>query len=182
MILRSSNWSEMALPFIKFFPADWEADLQLMSCSLAAQGLWLRMIRRMHEADPYGFFTTRSGTPIAIKDFSRTIGLPYNEVKKLIEELGRNQVFSIDRDGRIFSRRMVRDKAKREQLSENAQQQGSLFPSQNVEQLARQIAKQNATQVAGVSVVHGRKHAQGTQKLRSLDTDSLRSSAVEFGE
>ncbi len=180
----------MPLPFIKFYPADWEADLQLMSCSLAAQGLWLRMIRRMHEAEPYGFFTTRAGAPIAIKDFSRSLCLPYREVKALIDELGANQVFSVDRAGRIYSRRMLRDKAKRAQMSENSSQQSELFDrqiaQQIVEQNLEQSAQQNVEQIVEQSLVRGRQPAivrpRQTQSLRGLDTDSLRSSALEFGE
>ncbi len=104
----------MSLPYIKFFFRDWDSDRELNVCTLAAQGLWIRMLRVMHEAEPYGFFIGRSGTSVDTGTFARLIGQPLPLVQKLVGELETAGVFSRDENGRIFSRRMVRDADKRE--------------------------------------------------------------------
>lgn len=99
--------------WIKFFPADWEADAELMSCSLAAQGLWLRMLRVMIEAgEYYGWFLRCDGGPIDLAAFARRLGESLRVIRKLLEELGSARVYSTDEAGRIYSRRLVRERAK----------------------------------------------------------------------
>lgn len=98
------------LPYLKWYPTDWRADPRLRMCSLAARGLWIELIGYMHEGEPYGHLTI-NGTAPAIEDVASLVGRPLSEVRKAWAELEQRQVFSRDRD-EIFSRRMVRDKAK----------------------------------------------------------------------
>lgn len=166
----------MPQPFIKFFPADWEADAQLMSCSLAARGLWLHMMRVMHEADPYGFFVGRSGETVDLIAFAHRINAKPQEVRRCMTELEKEGVFSRDDDGRIFCRRMVRTRAKSLAASEWGKDGGSplLTGSKDNGSLKGAALSQD---------LKGRDNAScarvpEAQKLR--DTDSLRSSAIGF--
>lgn len=98
------------LPYIKWYPTDWRADPRLRMCSLSARGLWIELIGYMHEGEPYGHLTI-NGTSPSIEDVSALVGRPLGEVRKAWAELEQRQVFS--REGSaIYSRRMVRDKAK----------------------------------------------------------------------
>ena len=47
-----------------FFPGDWTAALDLAACSLAAQGLWMRMLCYMHGAPVRGAMVLPSGQQI----------------------------------------------------------------------------------------------------------------------
>ena len=100
----------MPLPYIKFYFSDWEADAELMGCTLAAQGLWIRMMRKMHEADPYGFFLERSGAAINPGKFAKSVRVSPAVARTLIGELEGAGVFSRDSLNRIYSRKMVRDR------------------------------------------------------------------------
>lgn len=98
----------MARPWGKFFWADWESDEALRQCSLAAQGLWMRMLCICAKGDPYGYVSI-AGVALDAASLSIAIGRPQDEVAPLLAELDRWGVFSRDRKGRIYSRRMLRD-------------------------------------------------------------------------
>ncbi|WP_308718980.1 hypothetical protein [Komagataeibacter xylinus] len=93
----------------KFWWKDWQNDLALKSCSYAARGLWMEMLAIMHAAERIGFFEI-SGKKVGIKQLAGLTNGSDREVRKLLSELQENNVFSVDEDGFIFSRRMVRDK------------------------------------------------------------------------
>jgi hypothetical protein len=95
----------------KFFWSDWESDPALRFCSLAAQGLWMRMLCVAAQSEPIGFVCI-AGRPLDVTDLARVTGCSEAEVDVLVSELDRSGVFSRDRKGRIFSRRMVNDQQK----------------------------------------------------------------------
>ena len=92
----------------KFFWSDWESDPSLRLCSLAAQGLWMRMLCVAAHHDPIGFVCI-SGRPLAVTDLARLASGTETEADALVQELDRNGVFSRDRHGRIYCRRMVKE-------------------------------------------------------------------------
>ncbi|MFG1257325.1 hypothetical protein V5F79_08350 [Xanthobacter flavus] len=98
----------MTEPWSKFFWSDWEADHGLRLCSLAAQGLWMRMLCVCARHDPKGYLAI-NGHPLTVTDIARLAGVAETEAEILMEELGRNGVFSRNRTGVIYSRRMVKD-------------------------------------------------------------------------
>lgn len=108
-------------PWSKFFWQDWESDQALKLCSLAAQGLWMRMLCIAAAHDPIGYVAV-AGKPLNETDLARLTGASESEVATLLGELAGNDVFSRDRTGRIYSRRLIRD-AKR---SANARKNGKL--------------------------------------------------------
>lgn len=95
-------------PWSKFFWSDHEADEKLRVCSLAAQGLWMRMLCLMARATPRGELRIGS-EPCSVRDLARIAGESDVTVAALLDELSRRGVFSTTRAGVIFSRRMKRD-------------------------------------------------------------------------
>lgn len=90
----------------KFFWSDWQADPALRACSLAARGLWMEML--CIAAGGRGYLV-RDGEPLPAQTLANIVGQPLAMVETLIAELEENCVFSRDRRGRIYSRRMVRE-------------------------------------------------------------------------
>ncbi len=95
-------------PWSKFFWSDWEADQGLRLCSLSAQGLWMRMLCVCARHDPKGYLAI-NGRPLAVNAIARLAGIAETETEILLVELEQNGVFSRNRAGCIYSRRMVRD-------------------------------------------------------------------------
>lgn len=92
----------------KFFWADWESDPALRLCSFAAQGMWMRMLCIAAAHDPIGYVAV-AGRALDETSLARMTGGLESEVRALVGELDRNGVFSRDRHGRVYSRRMVND-------------------------------------------------------------------------
>lgn len=104
----------MKRPAFQFYPADWRNDAALRLCSLAARGLWWEMICLMHMAEPYGHLVA-AGRSIDATELARVVGESKNHVQRWLDELKARQVFSVTDDGAIYSRRMVRDEAERQE-------------------------------------------------------------------
>src|SRR5204863_6520245 len=82
------------------------------ACSLAAQGLWLRMMILMHDCDRYGFLAI-NGSPMPHGSIARKCGCTPEQYDALFAELVQHGVPGVSQDGTIYSRRMVRDAEKR---------------------------------------------------------------------
>jgi hypothetical protein len=78
----------------------------------------------MHEGEPYGHLTIDGMQPNAAA-IASLVGRPAGEVLKAMVELEARRVFSRAESGAIFSRRMVRDKAKAETDRENGKAGGN---------------------------------------------------------
>lgn len=100
--------------YSKFWWQDWQNDPALRVCSLAAQGLWIRLLCVMHDANPTGHLTINGKQPSS-RQIAALVGAPEREVVNLVRELEDATVFSRTDTGVIFSRRMVRDAAKSEE-------------------------------------------------------------------
>lgn len=108
----------------KFYWSDWANDPALRLCSLAAQGLWMRVLCVAAEADPTGYVTV-NGRPLGVTDIARLAGVTETECESLLAELDRNGVFSRTRTGTIYSRRMVRDAKRVKNSRENGKKGGN---------------------------------------------------------
>lgn len=95
------------LAFIKFFPNDWLSD-GVAACSLAAQGLWLRMMILMHHSKPYGYLGSH-GVPIAPETIALRCGCSLEDYTTVLAELDRAGVPRRTPAGVIYSKRMVED-------------------------------------------------------------------------
>jgi len=102
----------MKLPAIHLYPGDWLRD-NISGCSLAAQGLWLRMMFLMHDSDRYGYLSM-NGTAIPSESLARRCGCDsLAQYESLLTELTVAGVPERSKEGAIFSRRMVRDDKRR---------------------------------------------------------------------
>lgn len=113
-----------ATVWTKFFWNDWESDPALRLCSLAAQGLWMRLLCLAAKSDPVGYVLV-NGHPLDATGIARVASVTEGEVEILLSELERNGVFSRDRKGRMFSRRMVRDANMRAISQKNGKKGGN---------------------------------------------------------
>jgi len=91
-----------------WFWADWFASIDVRSCSLAAQGLWMNMLGIMSKADRKGFLSI-NGKPMDSKELAKFVGEFKDKVEELLVELEYYKVFSRDTDGTIYNRRMERE-------------------------------------------------------------------------
>ncbi|TXH53366.1 MAG: hypothetical protein E6Q97_13385 [Desulfurellales bacterium] len=94
--------------WLKFNPKDWQSDVRLKSCSLAARGLWIEMIAIMHESPRYGHLVVGEQILDAAL-LSALVGATTREVSELLGHLEKAGVFTKSSDGAIYSRRMVRE-------------------------------------------------------------------------
>lgn len=119
-------------PWSKFYWSDWESDLALRQCSLSAQGLWMRMLCICAKADPRGYLTI-NGVTLNVAAVATHVSRPETEIAPLMAELERWGVFSRDRKGRIYSRRMLRDEKKSNagRKAKNQALYGGLQPTEN---------------------------------------------------
>lgn len=110
------------LPCIYLYPGDWLRD-DVSGCSLAAQGLWLRMMFLMHDSDRYGYLS-KNGVAIPPEHTARRCGIPLEQYTTLLAELDSVGVPSRLDDGTIYSRRMVKDAKLREERSKAGRKGG----------------------------------------------------------
>lgn len=98
-------------PWMKFYPADWRSDPMLRNCTLTARGLWMEMLALMHESERYGYLLV-NGKPPSDRQLAIQAGALFDEIPAALAELEAEGVFSRDRNGVIYSRRMIRDEKK----------------------------------------------------------------------
>lgn len=102
------------LPFLQLYPGDWLGDT-VSGCCLEAQGLWLRMMFLMHTSERYGYLS-QNGSPIPHGSVARRCGCTPEQYESLLAELVNAGVPSLSDEGIVYSRRMVRDEQKRQQV------------------------------------------------------------------
>lgn len=108
----------------KFFWSDWESDPKLRLCSAAAQGLWMRMLCICAQSDKQGYLLIESA-PLGPTELAQLTGWPLASVEGWFAELGKWGVYSTDRKGRVFCRRMVLDAKKIKTARENGKKGGN---------------------------------------------------------
>lgn len=139
----------MKRPAFQFYPADWRKDVELQSCSMAAQGLWINAMCLAHECEPYGHLTI-NGKAMTPGQLGRQVGLSPKESEALLAELLDAGVARKTDEGVIYSSRMVRDERLRNVRADAGRLGGN--PSlvkqkdnQEVNQTSNQPPKQKPT-------------------------------------
>lgn len=100
-------------PWFKFRVDRWLGDVELQSCTPAAQGIWINLLALMHGAKEYGHLLTSKGVPATVRDVAKMLPrISMEQIAAAIQELTEEGVCSVRADGCIYSRRMVRDYAK----------------------------------------------------------------------
>ena len=92
----------------KFNFADWSSDPSLRKCSLAAQGLWIRVIGLIYDADDAGRLSDNDGEPYRDADLAAALGYNPRTVRPLMRELLMAGVYDVE-EGFIVSRRLKRE-------------------------------------------------------------------------
>lgn len=94
--------------WMKFYPTDWLGDPALRTCSEGARGLWMDMICLMDGASPRGHLKL-GHKKLDMQTLSGLVNIPPKRLEKLIDELRKAGVFSVNTRGTIYSRKMVRE-------------------------------------------------------------------------
>ncbi|CAI3953781.1 unnamed protein product [Commensalibacter communis] len=96
------------LPWGKFWWDKWMNDPALQKCDMAAQGLWMNMVCLMNRCEKIGYLTV-NGKPMSDGDIGKRFGLRKDRAERLINILKENGVCSVDENGAIYCRRIVRE-------------------------------------------------------------------------
>lgn len=139
----------MKRPAFQFYPADWQKDAALQSCSVCSRGVWIEMLCIMHQCEPYGYLAV-NGRAMTNEQLARLIGETPAFTRKALAELEGAAVFSRDDAGCIFSRRMVKDERIRNVRAEAGKQGGNPLllgakDKQKVKQTDNDTVKQSPT-------------------------------------
>ena len=111
------SYKEDNRPSQQWFWDDWFAAFDVRLCSLAARGLWIDMLGIMFKAEIRGTLTV-NGTQVGSKTLANlTNSQSVKEMKSLLKELERNNVFSRLEDGTIYCRRVFKESSRKEELS-----------------------------------------------------------------
>lgn len=129
------------LPSLHLFPGDWLRS-PVSKCSLAAQGLWLRMTFLMHDSERYGYLCLNK-LPMTAEDVARACGTPLPEYVALLSELDRWGVPSRNSEDIIFSTDLVNAEHKRRIRRKNGRLGGNPSLIQVVNQPVNQGLIQN---------------------------------------
>lgn len=170
-------------PWTKWFWSDWEGDKKLQMCSLAAQGLWMRMLCICAEADPVGYLMV-NGRGVTMAGLAKLVGHPEEEVSALVDELEINGVFYRDRNRNIYNRRMVKtEKARKDNQVNGAEggkaslrnKRGIFAPlGKDDERQSERTAERPAEQLPEHdSEPHGRKPEARSQKEKLKEAPQL---------
>ena len=108
------------IPAFLFYTRDWLSDLSLNNCSIAAQGLWIKLLCIMHEGKPYGTLSINN-IPIKKENMCGKTGLMHDKFCQYFEELVDNNVVRFDIENQYYySKRMVKDEYLRQVRKESA--------------------------------------------------------------
>jgi len=105
-----------SLPAFQFYPADWLNNMQLQSCSLAAQGLLMNIMCLMHQSEIYGkliVFGKKTGQKDN-KTVAKLLRISLKKYQKLTAELVDRGALHLDDDGVVVCKRMMEDHRLRE--------------------------------------------------------------------
>ena len=111
-------------PWEKFFTRDYMTDGKLQKCSLAEQGLWMRMLCLMWTGDRRGYLES-GGEATTPEELARAVGADFDEVSECLAQLERRKVFSRDGNGVIYSRRIIADDLAAEECRTNGSRGGN---------------------------------------------------------
>ena len=114
------------LPWIQWFPSDWENDAGIQSLPFHEQGIWLKLLHIMHGSERRGYLVVNN-LRMTDEQIAKRLGISlkkWRNSKILLDQAG---VCSYEKEtGILFNRRMVRDEAKRIETMEKSRENGRL--------------------------------------------------------
>lgn len=121
-MIKAPKYPRIDNPSTRIYWEDLHSEPGLKMCSLAARGLWTyHMLAIMAGASGY---LAVEGRPITVKQLAALAGSPLAEVQHAYDELLQCNVFSVDRYGTPFNRRMVKAQKKAGSSRKNGQNGG----------------------------------------------------------
>jgi len=139
--------------WMRFYPSDWLGDPALRTCSYAARGLWMDMLCLMDAAKPRGHLKLSRQKVDAQTLATLTNGTP-RRVEKLLAELQKAGVFSVNSRGTIYSRKMVRE----EKWSKKGKKMSAARWSKGAE-TKEELGTSNARSMTPESRVHNKQES-----------------------
>ena len=132
------------LPYFPFYVGDWRKATDVQALPLEARAVWFEMLCYMWESTERGYLTV-NGNPICETALARMIGLPDVLLKQYLKQILDFGCASLrEKDGAIYSRRMVRD----QELRVKRQKAGSIGGKKRV---ALDLLKQNSSNTSSVT-------------------------------
>lgn len=128
------------LPAFQFYPADWRKDPGVQALTYEERGIWFELLCIMHESDSRGFLKIND-QKIDELILARMLGLTVKKVQKVLKTLDFFKVYSVDENGVIYCRRMVKD----EHILQVRRAAGKLGGSPLLKQVVKQTIKQKPT-------------------------------------
>jgi hypothetical protein len=107
----------MKLPALQFYIGDWRKDVGIQSLDFEARGIWFEMLCLMHESERRGTLTLK-GRSMGRHQIARLLGISEEDFGKIFQRLLDAGVPSVEDDGTIVCRRMVRDEQTRKARAE----------------------------------------------------------------
>lgn len=111
-------------PWIKFYPKDYLSDLELATCSAAAQGVYMRLLCLMHNSNEYGFAIVSGAVPTPYA-LAKAVQMRYPTCTNAVAELLQKCVLKKDHRGVLYSQRMLSDKVKLDVMRERGKLGGN---------------------------------------------------------
>lgn len=111
-------------PGLYLYRDAWLAEQSLVTCSENARYLWIMMLMLMNESEPRGYLVV-NGKPLTPHQLAVMTMTDPAMIEARLDELESAGVFSRDRRGVIFSRRMIRESRKAQTARENGRKGGN---------------------------------------------------------
>ena len=96
------------LPSFQFYPSDWLNDLSLKMCSYDTKGVWIDLLCWMHKSPERGVLIV-GNVPLDKKKIQILTNLSPKKFQKVFSELIQYSILKVDKKGRYYSDRMVKD-------------------------------------------------------------------------
>lgn len=132
----------------KWFWSDWLGDQEVRRLTPAERGVWIDLLALAAVGSPYGYVCDDRGRKLSDDYIARVTNAgTVEEVSRLIAGILEKGAASRDRAGRLFNRRMVREK----ELSAKRKRNGSLGGERTklIWQGFKSLPRQNARQTPG---------------------------------
>jgi hypothetical protein len=94
-------------PYMPFYCGDWKKDLGVQMLSFHDRHVWFEMLMLMHDAERRGILRV-GGRPLTLGQIAKLINLDNQTFLQAFEQIKNHNVCSIDEDGAIYSRSMVK--------------------------------------------------------------------------
>lgn len=167
----TKSYKEDGRPAIQFYVDDWLSEPGLNICSLAAQGLWIKMICYMFKSDFRGCLQA-NGKKITSKQLAKLAGEPEETIKDLLAELMEKEVYSTLDNGTIYNRRMynqtIKEREIREVRAKAGRKGGQAKGKQTLKkELSKKEAKTPATSSSSTSSSTSKKEINTLRDIKS---------------